>query len=94
MSATNGITIGVHAEEATAFFGEGAVVSSIVTDKGVETTAAVSWGNLFNFDTLLSVSDAANACAGAGKELKSADCLKSLIGVGSNFDPTGNNKLK
>jgi len=52
-----------------------------------EATSSLSWANVFNVDTALTLYDAgANCFSGT---VNSADCINSMVGVAANFDPTG-----
>lgn len=52
-----------------------------------EATSTLSWANVFNFDTLISIYGAGKDCLSG--TVVSAGCIGSLVGVASNFDPTG-----
>lgn len=94
-SATDGITRGILADETSAFFGEGLTIATYMTKNAdgsiaPEATASLNLGNLFNFDTFLSLYNAGTTCE---KDLYSSSCISSMVGVGANFDPTGISNL-
>lgn len=54
---------------------------------GGEATSSLSWANVFNVDTALALYDAGKTCFSG--TVNSADCIGSMVGVASSFDPTG-----